>query len=294
MFVVAGVSGKTGKVVAETLLSHDEDVRVVVRDVRQGEPWRSRGAQVAVASLDDEGALARALTGAGGFFTLLPEDMRPADFDAHRLRVVRATCAAVAVSRVPHVVLLSGAAAVLLEGNGLARELRRFEDALRGTRSTVTSLRAVAFQENVAWALPAVRSDGVYPNFYPSADVGIATIATRDIGHVAAGCLRDAPDTSEIVDLVGPVYSVRGMADTVGAALDRTVQVVDIPASQQVDSLIAWGMPRRYAESFVELVGCLASGLVTPSGDRIVRGTTELRDILPGIVAAHVMRASPQ
>ncbi|MDW8338606.1 MAG: hypothetical protein RMM28_05665, partial [Thermoleophilia bacterium] len=40
MFVIAGASGKTGKVVAETLLSQGKKVRVVVRDGAKGSALR--------------------------------------------------------------------------------------------------------------------------------------------------------------------------------------------------------------------------------------------------------------
>src|SRR2546428_10330715 len=43
MFVVAGVTGNTGRVVAELLLSHRHPVRVVVRDEQKTAEWRERG-----------------------------------------------------------------------------------------------------------------------------------------------------------------------------------------------------------------------------------------------------------
>ncbi len=59
MYVVAGVSGNTGKVVAETLLAQKQPVRVIVRSAEKGEEWKARGAEVAVAELDDVAALTR-------------------------------------------------------------------------------------------------------------------------------------------------------------------------------------------------------------------------------------------
>src|SRR5580704_10595228 len=59
MFAVAGVSGHTGKVVAETLLAQDKAVRVIVRDAAKGEEWKKRGAEVAFADLDDPDALTK-------------------------------------------------------------------------------------------------------------------------------------------------------------------------------------------------------------------------------------------
>jgi uncharacterized protein YbjT (DUF2867 family) len=44
VFVVLGASGNTGRVVAETLLSQNKKVRVVVRDVAKGQVGKEAGA----------------------------------------------------------------------------------------------------------------------------------------------------------------------------------------------------------------------------------------------------------
>ena len=72
MFVVAGATGKTGSVVAATLLERKQSVRVIVRTSEQGAAWKAKGADVAVASLEDAEALAGALKGAtSGYFWFL-------------------------------------------------------------------------------------------------------------------------------------------------------------------------------------------------------------------------------
>jgi len=80
MFVIAGASGNTGRVVAETLLAQGKKVRVVVREDSKGAALRAQGAEVAIASLDDQRALEGALAGADGFYALLPEDLSASDF----------------------------------------------------------------------------------------------------------------------------------------------------------------------------------------------------------------------
>ena len=66
MFVVLGATGNTGSAVVETLLSKKQPVRVIVRSVDKGAGWKAKGADVAVASLDDVPALAKAFEGAKG------------------------------------------------------------------------------------------------------------------------------------------------------------------------------------------------------------------------------------
>src|SRR5207244_527511 len=72
MYAIAGVTGHTGSIAAETLLAQGKPVRVIVRDAAKGAAWAKKGAEVAVASLDDVGALTKALTGVQGAFVLLP------------------------------------------------------------------------------------------------------------------------------------------------------------------------------------------------------------------------------
>jgi uncharacterized protein YbjT (DUF2867 family) len=45
MHVVAGVTGKTGREVAENLIGQGEDVTVIVRSEEKGAAWKSRGAR---------------------------------------------------------------------------------------------------------------------------------------------------------------------------------------------------------------------------------------------------------
>lgn len=289
MFVVAGASGKTGRVVAETLLSQGRPVRVLTRDVRHADVWRRRGAEVVQAAFEDGPALTRALEGASGLYALLPETFAAQDFHAHRRLMADTLAGTVTATRIPQVVFLSAAAAVLPEGNGPAKDLHFAESALRATNATVTIVRASYFQENILSALPAAEHQGIYPNFFPTADVAFPTVATRDVGRLAAQCLLEPPAQTEVVDLVGPMYSVRQLADTLASALGRELRVVDVPAGAQVDMLTTQaGLPRQIAEAVAEMFACLASGRVAPGGDRMVSGTTTLEEVLPALLADRV------
>ena len=72
MFVVVGATGNTGSAVVDTLLSRKQPVRIVVRTSDKGEAWKAKGAEIAVASLDDVSALTKAFEGAKGVYLLVP------------------------------------------------------------------------------------------------------------------------------------------------------------------------------------------------------------------------------
>lgn len=283
--VISGVTGHAGSVAADELLAQGAQVRAIVRSEQKGGAWRERGAELAIGSLEDTVFLTRALAGAAGFFVLLPPNPGGDDFYQSQRRVADRIASAVKESAVPHVVMLSSVGAELADGTGPIKGLHYMEEALRVTGTKLTAIRASFFQENIASIIPAARQMGIYPNFLPSADMAIPMIATRDIGRLAAELLKSAPRASEAVDLVGPEYSASQLRDKLGAALDKPLRIVDIPAGNHVDAFMQAGMPRSIAEVYSEMYAALGSGLITASGDRRVAGTTPIDEVIAGLVA---------
>lgn len=125
MYVVFGVTGNTGKVVADTLLAQKKPVRVVVRDAAKGEPWKARGAEVAVATVTDAKAIENALRGAAGAYILLPPNYASNTVLEDKKKEVAAFAAAIPASGVKHVVLLSSIGAHQPDGTGPIRSVHR-------------------------------------------------------------------------------------------------------------------------------------------------------------------------
>jgi uncharacterized protein YbjT (DUF2867 family) len=288
-YVIAGGTGRVGSIVADELLSRKADTTVIVRDERSAEDWRRRGARVEIGSLDDASFLARVLHRASGFFVLLPENVAPSDFHGARRRMADAIATAVAESGVAHVVMLSAVAAVLPDGNGPAKDLHYLERKLRASGTTVTILRACYFQDNVRDMIVPARQSGIYPNFTPSADAPFPMIATMDVGRFAALALLTPPEKSEIVDLLGPPYSMREVASRLGAALGSSVDVVTVPSTDHVPALVAAGMPRELAEIIAEMFAAFAAGRIGPQGDRQLIGTTQIDTV----IATYLTRVAP-
>lgn len=286
MFVVAGVTGKTGKVVAESLLRRGERVRVLVRGERAATEWRVKGAEARVVSLDKATELSAALRGARGLYTLLPEDPLAADFSGQRRAIVAALTAAVEAARVPHVVLLSALAVGAAPPHGPAADLRYAELLLRTTCAKLSVLRASYFQENVLAACVPAQRHGVYPNFLGSPELTLTTNATRDVGELAADLLREPPARSEVVDVVGPTYSVRQLAQHLGNALGMSLRIVEVPAAEQVEVLCSQGLSASYARSLAQLFACFREGRVSPRAAHAVQVSTPLPLLLSTLVFA--------
>lgn len=280
MFVVAGVTGHVGGVVAQELSSHGEKIKVIVRDPKKAAEWSAKGAEVALGSLEDKGFLTGALRGATGFFALLPPNFAAADYYGWQKTTGATLAEAVKANATPHVVLLSSVGADLDTGNGPIKGLFHLENALRATGTVLTAIRAGYFQENIANSIEAARTAGIFPNFTPSADYPMPMISTRDIGTLAATELRAKPSKSQIVDLHGPAYSIRQLAEKLGTALGKTLQVVDIPPAAHVETMVKAGLPPQIASAYAEMYAGFASGKIQPHGDRMVQGKTTIDETL--------------
>ena len=283
MYVIAGVTGHVGSVVATRLLSMKEKVKVIVRDAAKGKAWSAKGAEVAMGSLQDSAFLTLALKGAKGFFTLLPPDMAPPDIYATQKRGADAIAQAVAAAKVPHVVMLSSVGADLESGTGPIVGLHYLEGALRKTNTKLTAIRASYFQENVGMSLGPAKQSGIVPSFAP-ADAPMPMVATRDIGELAAKCLLAPPAKSEVVDMQGPAYTMRQIAEKIGTALGKKLQVVEIPQAGWHDAMKQAGMPEHVIGPYVDMYTGFGSGAIKPKGDRLVQGATTVDEVIKTLV----------
>lgn len=284
-YVIAGVSGNTGKIAAETLLAQGKSVRVLVRDAAKGAPWAEKGAEVAIADLGDAAALTAALKGAAAAYVLVPPLVSD-DFVAHQSRVTAALTAAIRDSAIPHVVLLSSVGAQHAAGTGPIAGLHRAERAFRelSPRTAFTFIRAAYFMENLGGSL-AQLGQGVLPSFLP-ADFRFDMVATKDIGRLAAAELLAGPKGLEIVELGGPARSMKDAAVILSELTRRPVAVHEAPVTMAATVLGSFGFPAVLAGLYQEMLAGIASGHVAWEGDhRHVQGTTSLEQVLSGLVA---------
>ena len=202
MFAVLGASGNTGRVVAETLLSQNKKVRVVVRDVAKGHVWKEAGADVSIADVEDNAALTRAFSDTEGAYVLLPPNFSSTHVRADNNRRTGTIAAAIEAAGVPHVVLLSSIGAQQAEGTGPVLGLHDAEAVFTRGRAAATFVRAAYFMENWGGALFGV-AQGVLPSFL-LADKAIPLVATRDIGIAAARLLAEGGSGKRVIELAGP------------------------------------------------------------------------------------------
>jgi uncharacterized protein YbjT (DUF2867 family) len=285
MFVVVGATGNTGSAVADTLLSRKQPVRIVVRSADKGTAWKAKGAEIAVASLDDVPALTKTFEGAKGVYLLVPPNYGAAAWLAdQRVRMDR-VAEAVKKSGIGHVVFLSSVGGHIAEGTGPIGAARYGEQVLGKAVHNLTILRPCYFIDNWAPVLGAAKGQGVLPTFIaPQAMVPM--ISTRDIGRVGAEQLMAGGKGKQIVELAGPEeYSPDQVATALGQILGKTVSAQHAPLSAVVPTFKSFGFSDEAAKLFEEMYTSFSTGAIGyehPAS--LVRGNVTIAEALRGMV----------
>lgn len=284
MFVINGVSGNTGSAAAEALLAAGAKVRVVVRDEAKGAPWKARGAEVALASIEDVASMTAALRGATGAYILLPPPAwNEPNVPANRAALTEKLLSAVRAAAPEHTVFLSSIAAHHAAGTGPIQFLQPIERALKSSGLRATLLRAGWFMENWGASLAgALASGSLYYGL--ESNKRFAQVATKDIGATAARALLD-PHASgaRVIELSGPEeLSLADVAAVISKISGKTIAAVTVPVEGMVASLEGMGASKDVAAGYGEMVAGLNSGHVAweGGGATALRGSTTIETVL--------------
>lgn len=286
MYVVTGVTGHTGRVVAESLLQQGKPITVIVRSEEKARPWISKGAEAALGSLEDADALTRALSGAAGAYILTPPNIHAVDFVEERHQLTQSIARAVKNSGVEHVVVLSSIGAQHASGTGLIVGSHITESALGPAAKNLTVIRAGFFLENWEPALGAVQANGILPTPL-TANRKIPMLATGDIGRVAAESLLSPARGQRIIELAGPRdYSPEDIASVLSSLLSRDVRVQSLPPGAPAQMFKSFGASDDVARLFEEIYTGVNSGRVAyeDGSAEFCRGTVSAEEALAGML----------
>lgn len=282
MYVVAGASGNTGKIVAKRLLAAGKKVRAIVRHPDKAKDLADLGAELVSADLSDRAAIEKAFTGASGLYLLSPPDMGAQDFLKERSALLTSVAGAVKAAGVPHTVFLSSIGAHRTSGTGIILTTHAGENALRGAGVNVTALRAAYFVENWGSVIPVAKQDGVLPSFLPGNKV-LPMVCTVDIGNTAADLLLEGANAPRVVELSGPRdVSTAEVAQVVSKILGKPVNLVEPPLDAVVPTFTSFGISTNIASLFRDMYAGLADGTIAWEGGSAVarRGKTSLEETL--------------
>jgi uncharacterized protein YbjT (DUF2867 family) len=259
-------------------------VRVIVRDAKKEQEWKSRGADVVVADLDDEGALAKALAGAEGAYLLLPPSYGSAHVRSDYAKRSAGYARAFDASGVKHVVFLSSIGAELDGGTGPIATAHDAEAALGKTRADVTFLRAAYFMENWGGSLFAL-AQGLLPTFLTQ-DRAIPMVATADIGEAAARLLLEGGRGKRVVEIAGPrEYSPKDVAAALAGILGKPIATQQAPEEAMPAALTGAGMNAEWAGLFQEMTHGMNTGKIGwQAGHTRIGGRVGVEKVLAGLV----------
>lgn len=287
MFVISGVTGNTGSIVAEKLLGQGQEVRVIVRSQEKGAAWAQKGADVAVADLMDTAAMTEALRGASGAYFLLPPDLASEDFIGESLKRADAIVAAAKAARLPHAVILSSVGAQLGDNVGPISTIGYLERRFVAAAIPVTAVRPGYFLENIRDLVPAVLHDGVYPSMILPLNHKIDMVATKDIGLTVAEALLNPPSVPHrVIELKGAAqYSAEDIAAAFSKSLNREITAVPVPREGWIDVLKQNGLSRQSAESIAEMHENINNGRIDFLDPNAKKGSIDLTYFVEKLVA---------
>ncbi|QEH34988.1 NAD(P)H azoreductase [Aquisphaera giovannonii] len=264
MIVVTTPTGQIGRRVLAGLAAAGEPVRAVARDRGRLEAGHPPGGIEVVEGSHGEPAIARkALDGAEAVFWCVPPDLSAPDAREHYLRYGRALADALAApgSTVRRVVLVSSGGRGRAKVGAIAA-VHAVEELLERTGVHLRSLRAGAFMENMLHQLEPLRHQGAF--YYPiDGDFAVPVCATRDIGDIAVGLLRDRSWTGQAGPAVhGPAdLSMNDLARIMTEVLGRPIRYQQVPEAAYEASLVEHGASEGFARSLVAMWREIAAGL---------------------------------
>jgi NAD(P)H dehydrogenase (quinone) len=241
MFAVTGITGRVGAAVARGLLAADQPVRAVIRDRSKSAPWARLGCDIAIAELEDTGALTTAFEGTAGVFAMLPSVFDPPPGFPETVRRISSLNAALANAKAARVVVLSTIGADAPRPN-LLNALGRMEEVLGSLPVPVTFLRAAWFMENAAGDIASAKR-GLIQSYLQPLDRAVPMISTEDVGRAAAALLQERWEGKRVVELESTQrVSPNALAAAFAEALGTPVRVELVPRDQWESVFRAQGM----------------------------------------------------
>ena len=287
MFVISGVTGNTGSVVAQTLIDQGQPVRVIVRTEEKGMPWKAKGAEVAVAEIMDTDAMTKALEGASNAYFLLPPDLTNEDFLGESLKRAEAIVEAATAARLPHAVILSSVGAQHTDRVGPISTIGHMERLFVAANIPLSAVRPGYFLENINDLMPAVLHDGVYPSMIQPLDFKIDMVATKDIGLTVADALIDPPTVPHrVIELKGAEqYSAEDIAAALSKSLGRQITPVPVPQETWVDTFVESGLSQQSAETMAEMHENINNGRIEFLDPNARKASIDLNSFVEKLVA---------
>jgi uncharacterized protein YbjT (DUF2867 family) len=277
MYVVTGVTGNTGSVVAKRLLAAGKKVRGIGRSYDRMQRLASAGGELFVADLTDREALTEAFAGAECVYIMIPPTPAGPDFRAHQNAVSQSVAVALERAQVKYAVALSSFGADKTDRTGPVVGLHEMEERLNSIAGlNLLSLRAGYFMENILSQITPIQQMGIAAGPLLG-ELRVGMIATRDIASVAADSLLNLNFGShQTRELLGPRdITMNEVATIIGDAIGRPdLQYVQAPDDQVRSAMLQMGMSADLVRLILEMAAAMNTGHMKALEERSASNTT--------------------
>ena len=262
MYVITGVNGYIGNLVAEHVLASAGPTEVIVttRSEETAQAWRDRGVDARIASYDDLDALTAAFAGGDRLFMVSGMEAGPKRQQQHRNAVAAATAAGI-----QHIVYTSFNGTERDEVNSHeVADHKLTERLIQESGATWNVLRnnqyADAMAENpAAMAIVSGQSIG------NGGDGRVGFVARDDVAEVAAAILLGAGEPNTGYDVTGPeALSYAEVGALISELSGAPITVIDLTDDEMYAMWDSLGVPRESTGDFSNSpVPWCSDGMVT-------------------------------
>jgi uncharacterized protein YbjT (DUF2867 family) len=260
-YVILGATGNTGSIIADSLLSKGQKVRVVGRDPGRLQRFVRKGAEAFTGDVSDAVALTKAFRGARAAYLMLP----PITSREDQERESDAIAKAVKESGLRYAVNLSSYGAHVPEGTGPVTGLHSSEQKLNAISDlNVLHLRAAYFMENNLGAIDMIHGMGLFGHALLP-DLKLPMIATPDVGDYAAQRLLDLDFSGKQTrELLGERdLSMTEATAVIGRGIGKPdLRYKQFPYNQVLQELTQAGFSPRKAAVYIEMFEAINTGLL--------------------------------
>lgn len=283
-FVVMGATGHVGSAVARALLSRGLRVVAVARDAERAAPLRARGAEVAVANVNDVDSLRAAFRRGRRAFLLNPPASTKLDTDLVERTTVANILAALDGSGLEKVVAESTAGAQAGDRIGDLSVLWKLEEGLRRQAIPAAINRAAYYMSNWDPQVEPARTQGKLTTMFPP-DLRLPMAAPADLGEAAAVRLVAGLDDVGVEHVEGPSrYTASDVARALSDSFGSPVAVEMLPRDAWLAAYRELGFSDAAADAYARMTAAsIDQGFDFPAGSRVSRGQTSLEDYISAV-----------
>jgi uncharacterized protein YbjT (DUF2867 family) len=290
-YVITGGAGHISTPLAEKLLAAGHTVTVIGRSAAKLQALVSKGAKIAIGSVEDAAFIKTAFAGADAVYAMIPPNFATENFRHYQNTVARNYTDAIVANGIKHVVVLSSIGAHMGNGAGPVDGLADFEDLLKKHNGiNAKFLRPSFFMYNLFGMIPLIKGMNIIGSNYGGTDEKLILVHTNDIADAAV---------EELLALNFIGFSVRYIAGDektgaeIATALSAAIDKPGIPwvvfsDEQSLEGMRGAGLTETMAEAYTTMGKAIREGKMQEDyfKNRPTLSKTKLEDFVKEFVIA--------